>query len=374
MIHAPGLNIMYGDSNGNIAWWASAKLYKFLPHVKTKFVLDGASGKDDIIEYLDFSENPMAENPPWNYVYSANNQPDSIAGMIYPGYYLPEDRAKRIVSLLEAKNNWNQNSAKLMINDVTSKVSVDVIKELTRNINFNSFNKNEQRAIVILQSWDGSNTLDAVAPTIYNKFVYVYLKNTFQDEMGEALYEQFEDTHMIKRVIADQIFSDEIIWWDDTNTPAIIETKSNILSKSITETVSELELQLGEDINHWTWDKVHILEHHHPLGSIETLRGIFNVGPFSVNGASEVINNLAYKRDETGIYSVTAGPSTRRIIDFNDIENSISILPTGQSGNQFSKHYKDQAVMYNTGKFRKMKMNKDEIINTSTKVNFKPKN
>ena len=374
MIHAPGLNIMYGDAKGNIAWWASAKLYKFLPHVKTKFVLDGASGKDDIIEYLDFSENPMAENPPWNYVYSANNQPDSIAGIIYPGYYLPEDRAKRIVSLLEAKNNWNQNSTKLMINDVTSNVSVDIIKELTRNINFNSFNKNEQRAINVLQLWDGSNTLDAVAPTIYNKFVYVYLKNTFQDEMGKALYQQFEDTHMIKRAVADQIFSTEIIWWDDINTPAIIETKSNILSKSITETVSELEQQLGEDINQWNWDKVHILEHQHPLGSIEALRGIFNVGPFSVNGASEVINNLAYKRDETGIYNVKAGPSTRRIIDFNDIENSISILPTGQSGNQFSKHYKDQAVMYNTGKFRKMKMNKDEIINTSTKVNFKPKN
>lgn len=373
MIHAPGLNIMYGDAKGNIAWWASAKLYKFLPHVKTKFVLDGASGKDDIIEYLDFSQNPMAENPPWNYVYSANNQPDSIAGMIYPGYYLPEDRAKRIVSLLEAKNNWNQNSAKLMINDVTSKVSVDIIKELTRNINFNSFNKNEQRAIVILQSWDGSNTLDAVAPTIYNKFVYVYLKNTFQDEMGEELYQQFEDTHMIKRVIADQIFSDEIIWWDDITTAAIIETKSNILSQSITETVAELEMQLGEDINHWTWDRVHILEHKHPLGSVEFLRNFFNVGPFPVNGASEVINNLAYKRDKTGIYNVIAGPSTRRIIDFNDIENSISILPTGQSGNQFSKHYKDQAEIFNTGKFRKMKMNKEEIINTSTIVNFKPK-
>ena len=261
-----------------------------------------------------------------------------------------------------------------MINDVTSNVSVDIIKELTRNINFNSFNKNEQHAINVLQLWDGSNTLDAVAPTIYNKFVYVYLKNTFQDEMGKALYQQFEDTHMIKRAVADQIFSTEIIWWDDINTPAIIETKSNILSKSITETVSELEEQLGEDINQWNWDKVHILEHQHPLGSIEALREIFNVGPFSVNGASEVINNLAYKRDETGIYNVKAGPSTRRIIDFNDIENSISILPTGQSGNQFSKHYKDQAVMYNTGKFRKMKMNKDEIINTSTKVNFKPKN
>ncbi len=373
MIHAPGLNVMYGDTKGNIAWWASAKLYKFSPHVKTKFVMDGASGKDDIIEYLDFSQNPMAENPPWNYVYSANNQPDSIAGMIYPGYYLPEDRAKRIVSLLKSKNNWNKKSAKKMINDVKSTVSVDIIKEILNNINFNSFNKQEQAAIEKLKLWDGSNNLDEVAPTIYNKFIYNYLKNTFQDEMGEKLYQQFEETHMIKRVIADQMFSDEIIWWDDITTPDRIESKSNILSKSITETVTDLTIQLGEDINYWTWDRVHILEHKHPLGSVEFLRNFFNVGPFPINGASEVINNLAYKRDKTGIYNIKAGPSTRRIIDFNDIENSLSILPTGQSGNQFSKHYKDQAEMFNTGKFRKMKMNKEEIINTSTLLNFKPK-
>ncbi|MEX1382060.1 penicillin acylase family protein, partial [Lutibacter sp.] len=80
MIHAPGLNIMYGDASGNVAWWAAGKLYKHEPHVNRKFVLNGASGEDDIVEYLDFEENPMAENPKWNYVYSANNQPDTISG------------------------------------------------------------------------------------------------------------------------------------------------------------------------------------------------------------------------------------------------------------------------------------------------------
>jgi penicillin amidase len=33
--------------------------------------------KDDITEYLDFSKNPSAVNPEWNYVYSANNQPEA---------------------------------------------------------------------------------------------------------------------------------------------------------------------------------------------------------------------------------------------------------------------------------------------------------
>ncbi len=373
-IHAPGLNIMYGDAKGNIAWWAAAKLYKHKAHVNTKFILDGASGEDDITEYLAFSENPMSENPPWNYVYSANNQPDSIAGMLYPGYYLPEDRAKRIVELLEPKNNWNIVTMSNMINDVTSAVSSDVIKEFTNIMDFNSFGKNEQRAIDILQLWDGSNTIDAITPTIYNKWVYLYLKNTFEDELGPELFAQFNKTHLIKRVIADQISKNESIWWDDISTSKKIETKKDILSLSLIEAVSDLENQLGVDIKNWTWGKVHTLEHNHPLGKVASLRSYFNVGPFPIKGAREVIDNRSYQFNDSGIYHVKAGPSTRRIIDFSDVENSISILPTGQSGNAFSKYYRDQAEMYNKGEFRKMKMNKEKITEVSSKLIFSPAN
>ena len=373
MIHAPGLNVMYGDAKGNIAWWATGKLYKHKAHVNTKFILDGASGEDDLIEYLDFSDNPMAENPKWNYVYSANNQPDSIANMLYPGYYLPEDRAKRIVQLLEPKNNWTKETMAAMINDVKSSVSSDVIKEFSAILDFNSFSKNEQRAIDVLQLWDGTNTVDAIAPTIYNKWVYLYLKNTYEDELGETLFKQFLSTHLSKRAIANQIKKDTSIWWDNTATKNVIETKKDILSKSLVEAVASLENQLGNDIKDWSWGKVHTLEHKHPLGTLASLKEYFNVGPFPINGAREVINNRGYEYNDSGLYNVNAGPSTRRIIDFSDIENSISILPTGQSGNPFSKYYKDQAEMYNKGKFRKMKLNKDEILSVSTLLKVIPK-
>lgn len=373
MIHAPGLNIMYGDANKKIAWWAAGKLYKHQPHVNTKFILNGASGKDDIVEYLDFNENPMAENPEWNYVYSANNQPDTIANMLYPGYYLPEDRAKRIVQLLTPKNNWNKKAMAEMINDVTSTVATEVIKEFTKIMDFNSFNKNQQRAIDVLQLWDGSNTIDNVAPTIYNKWIYLYLKNTFEDELGETQFKQLMSTHFIKRVIADLIKNDTSVWWDNILTKETIETRKEILSKSLIEAVSSLEKQLGSGLKDWNWGKVHTLEHGHPLGTITALKKYFNVGPFPMKGAREVIDNRGYDYNESGLYKVNAGPSTRRIIDFSDVENSISILPTGQSGNPFSKHYKDQAEMYNKGEFRKMKLNKEEIINVSTKLTVQPK-
>ena len=81
-----------------------------------------------------------------------------------------------------------------------------------------------------------------------------------------------------------------------------------------------------------------------------------------------MINNLTFYYDETGHYKVIAGPSTRRVVDFSDIENSMSILPTGQSGNMFSPFYKDQSEMYNKGEFRKMLLNLEAIKEVSKNI------
>jgi penicillin G amidase len=236
----------------------------------------------------------------------------------------------------------------------------------------NTLSKSEKEAIELLKKWKGSNDLNDVAPTIYNKWIYLYLKNTFQDEMGEAGFKQFLGTHVAKQVIARQIVNNQSLWWDNIATKNQKETRVQIITQSLKEAVVALESQLGKSITSWTWNKVHTVEHQHPLGKVNALKPFFNVGPFEVSGSMEVINNLFFELTEDGQYLVKGGPSTRRIIDFSDIENSWSILPTGQSGNPMSPHYKDQAEMYNTGKFRKMKLNKAEIVSSSTKLVFIP--
>ena len=372
LIAAPGLNVMYGDAKGNVAWWATGKLYKHNEGVNPNFILDGASGKDDITEYLDFSKNPSAENPSWNYVYSANNQPEPIDGFLYPGYYLPEDRAKRITQLLDPKSNWDKESVSKMIFDNTSIVTPEVVKNLIWNVNYDVLSKNEKEAITFLKSWKGSNNLNDVAPTIYNKWIYFYLKNTFEDELGTANFKQFLGTHIMKQIVAKQMANENSLWWDNVTTKNKKEIRSEVLLKSFKEAIVSLEKQLGNAVPAWTWNKVHVLEHQHPLGKVAALRRIFNVGPFEVPGTNEVINNQFFDYTDEAKYVVKGGPSTRRIIDFSDIENSWSILPTGQSGNQLSSHYSDQAELYNAGKFRKMKLNKKEILRTSTKLVFIP--
>ncbi|MBP6586083.1 MAG: penicillin acylase family protein, partial [Flavobacterium sp.] len=253
LIAAPGLNIMYGDAKGNIAWITSGKLYKMPEQVNANFILDGSNGNDEQKDYYDFSENPYAINPDWKYVYSSNNQVEPINGYLYPGYYLPEDRAKRIVQLLEPKNDWTKEDFMNMITDETSSVAPTVAKNMINSISQEVLSENEKAAISILLKWKGSNALSDVAPTIYNKWMYLYLKNTFEDELGKDRFSVLLNTHIMKQMIAFQTSNESSPWWDDVSTKDKSETRTDILTKSFQEAILQLEKQLGNDLNAWTW-------------------------------------------------------------------------------------------------------------------------
>ncbi len=360
-VSAPGLNMMYGDAKGNIAWFGVGQLYERAEGVHTKFVLDGADQINDELTYLDFEQNPQAINPSWHYVYSANNQPEEVSGKLYPGYYLPEDRAKRIVGLIESNDDFTGAQVEDMINDVQSSIAPSLVKIILDNISKVNLSDTEKEAMEILASWNGDYKKDMVAPTIYYKFLYRLLENTFGDEMGEERFEQFLQTHLYKRQIAKQLKLNRSVWWDDVKTKEVKELKDEIITRSFHEAINALEQQYGDDTEDWLWSSSLSVLHKHAFDKSALLKGYFNVGPFETDGGIEVINNQLFKLNGNGIYEVTAGPSTRRVIDFSDVENAKAILPTGQSGNVFSKHYKDQADKYLKGEFVKMLLNKDEI-------------
>ncbi|MFS4447298.1 penicillin acylase family protein [Maribacter sp. 2307UL18-2] len=364
-IHAPGLNIMYGDVEGNIAWWATAKLHKVPDSINTKLIQVDQKAYPAEREYLPFTENPQAINPPWHYVYSANNQPDSIAGQLYPGYYLPENRAKRIVELLEPKNDWDRESIGEMLTDVTSAVNPSIVKNLSKGLDIKVLNSVQLELLDQLYNWKGDYPTSSVEAALYHRWIYYLLKDTFEDELGATNFNRLLKTHLLKRNIAKMVANPRSIWWNDVRTEAN-EKQSDMIQKSFSEAFASLENDLGKDPSDWTWNKLHTLEHGHPIGQAGgLLRSFFNVGPFPIHGSREVINNLGFGYSATGYYEVGSGPSTRRVVDFSDIENSMSILPTGQSGNPFSKYYQDQAEMYVKGAFRKMQMNRTAITEDS---------
>lgn len=373
-IHAPGLNVMYGDAQDNIAWFASAKLYQLRDSLSSKTYLDGASGKDEIIEILDFAENPKSINPKWNYVYSANHQPDSVRGKLYPGYYQPENRSKRIVNLIKDKNDFTKQDVAEMLYDVTSSADHNIARDLLQSVDKNDLNPSEKQAYEILQNWKGAYLKSSLAPTIYNRFLFEFLQNTYKDELGEA-FDLFINSQLQDQVLRTQIDRKKSVWWDDISTENIVETKAEIVLKSYKNAIAFLQNQLGANVESWTWSRVISVEYEHAIGKAGgLLRDFFNIGPFETIGGNEVINNQIFKLNSTGIYKVTAGPSTRRVIDFSDVENGLSILPTGQSGNVFSDYYKDQTQKYINGEFIKMQLNASEIEKAENILILNPKN
>ena len=296
-------------------------------------------------------------------------------GYLYPGYYLPKDRAMRIDGLLSPKNNWTKEDVSKMIVDNTSSRAADIAAKMIAALDTTKYRGNFmlRETLEDFKKWKGTNELTDVGPTIFNRWLYFYLKDTFEDEMGKDDFKLLLSTHIVKQMIEAQTQNPNSPWWDNIKTKGKKETQRDILTQSYKEAIVSLVKQLGRVPYKWTWDSQHYVTFQHPIGKVKLFSKFFNVGPFSIAGSNEVINNQMFTYTDEDFINTKGGPSTRRIIDFSDIENSWSVLPTGQSGNPMSKHYDDQAKLFVNGKFRKMKLNKKEIQATSTKLIFLPK-
>jgi len=370
LFSSPGLNLMYGDVDGNIAWWAVAKLPIRPAHVASKFFLDGSSGKDEYLGFYDFSKNPHAVNPPWGYVYSANNQPDSVEGVLYPGYYYPRSRAGRIEEFISQEKKWTMDDIKTIDLDVTSVMHADIAHEIASVLK--SINKSEFNFITTqLENWNGEHQAEQTTPAIYNNILSHIMRKAMADEITDKAFESLAATSILKNSYEQFIANNDSPWWDNKNTERK-ETRAIIVEEATQKTIELLTQICGKNPDDWKWGKIHTLTHKHPLNAVKPLRSFFNVGNFEVSGGSEVINNLHYKLDTTGYFSVDGGPALRKITDFSNIESGETVSPTGQSGNVMSKHYSDQAEMFATGKFRKMLMNRDEIKTKATTLKLKP--
>jgi penicillin amidase len=373
LIHAPGLNIMYGDDAGNIAWWAAAKLPIRSEKVHSKIFADGSDPGTLPKGWYPFSDNPQSINPESGFVASANNQPDTMRnGVLFPGYYFPGERWNRISKTITSRSDWDQQSIQELQLESLNEDQPKIAQLLLGSINRDEFTT-YSGALDVLQTWDGYHNLEATAPTLYYKWQYHILRLAMQDELGEEAFQAYLETFIMVRSMRQFITTPSNPWWDIKGTEAI-ESREQIITEALKTTLKELDSQFGDKQEDWKWRKAVTLEHPHPLGSQKPLDRIFNVKTDPVAANEESVNKLAFRLNGDGIYRVTSGPAMRIILDFGDVDASVSVLPTGNSGNRFSKHYADQKDLYVKGKYRPQWMNREEIEdNSKGKLIFAPK-
>jgi penicillin amidase len=356
LIHAPGLNIVWANAGGDIAWWAAAKLPVRPEGVNPAFVLDGATDEADKLGFLPFSANPHEENPARGYIVSANFQPASETPV--PGYYNLAERGRRLDDLLNQGKRWDIHNSQALQLDVQTDYGPRVLRPLIPLLR-GSASLEEQPLVEALVRWNGAYKADGVAPVLFQQFTAELLRAAMKDELGDAQFENLRRTraldHALPRLTADA----DSPWWDDRSTPQR-ETQTDIVRRAWKAAIAHLQATLGPDSAAWRWDAAHTLTHEHPLGKQKPLDRIFNVGPFAVPGGHEVPNNFA-QRNGSGPWPVVYGPSTRRLIDFGRPQEALGINPVGQSGVWPDTHYGDQAALLAKGLYRREWLDESDV-------------
>ncbi|VVN81481.1 Acyl-homoserine lactone acylase QuiP [Pseudomonas fluorescens] len=371
-VQAPGLNLVYANAKGDIAWWASALLPKRPAGVKPGFILDGSSDQANKDGFFPFSANPQEENPARGYIVSANFQPVSPTGMEIPGYYNLADRGQQLNRQLSDKNvKWtNEANQKLQLGTVTGygprllAPLLPVLREVVSD-------PAQLKLVEQLAQWPGDYPLDSVSATVFNQFLYDLADAAMRDELGNDFFETLLSTRVIDSALPRLAANADSVWWDNRNTPTK-ETRADTVRAAWQASMKHLKLTLGDDASGWKWGSAHTLTHGHPLGQQKPLDRIFNVGPFAAPGSHEVPNNLSAKIGPAP-WPVTYGPSTRRLVDFADPAHSLTINPVGQSGVPFDRHYDDQAEAYVDGIYVQAHFSEEEVTaNTRSTLKLLP--
>ena len=213
-----------------------------------------------------------------------------------------------------------------------------------------------KRSFKFLREWDGVEHADSEATLIFHAIMRNLVINIYGDELS-LLGQNYLDAYVGLKYLVDrrlrQVFTNgKSSWIDDITTKNKIETFNEILYKSINEGCNEIEKMYGSNWTNWKWGDAHAVTHRHTLSGVKLLDWLFdlNVGPFRSGGSDKTPNAGGYSINNP--YFQTSGASMRRIVDFDNLNETQFILPTGQSGLSNSPHYKDQAYLYHRGEYR----------------------
>ena len=330
-----------------------------------RFPVPGWTGEYDWVGYIPFEELPHAFNPPEGYIATANNR---IPPAGYP-YLITSDwdygyRAQRIVDLLQsAPGKINIGYIKTMQADdldPIARILVPILLETVKNTD----SPGTASAFENLADWDYRANADSPGAAIFEATWNHLLQNTFNDDLPLRYQPEGGDRWMeiMRRIVPDP----ESVWWDDQSTTGQVETRDLIFERSFSDAVSELEKESGNDPTKWSWGSLHrVTFRNGTLGEsgIGMIENLFNRGPFPTSGGKAIINATGWDVGET--YDVDWLPSMRMIVDLGNLNNSLTIHTTGQSGHAYSSHYIDMANLWADVKYVPMDWDEQEIIDNA---------
>lgn len=367
----PGQNMVYADTAGNIGWRPAVRI----PLRKDGNSLVPRPGDDpgyDWAGYIPFNEMPYLYNPDEGYIATANNKTIDDS---YPHYisnlWCDHSRIQRIHELIGTDRVFSVDNIKTLQTDVLSPYSREMMPYLLESLEKTTLNELEKKALKALTNWDFTHPIHSAGALVFNVTVNRLIHLTYSDELqllGDRHFAALVDiTDLPFRTILAAVKADSYSWFDDITTKEYRETGGDMIEKAFKEAVQLISERSGNHTENWRWGEFHTLTHPHDMGGVRILDMIFNfnVGPFESPGSPNTVNDGGFSLDQPFTHS--GGPSMRRIVNLGAINETQMILPSGNSGLPKSRHYGDQAPLYNEGKY-KTTVTDEHVIRASSNM------
>lgn len=358
-------NFVFADTKGNIGYQAACKVPVRESKHQGTVPVPGWTGEYEWKGYVPFDKLPTQFNPPAGYIVTTNNDvTQSNAPLSYD--WAPGDRAARISDLLKKGGTLSPQDMETIQTDTYSLFAENIRPYL---LGVHADSDLAQKALDEVRSWDLYTDVDSIGTSVFEVWYNFMLRNMFERSFGwqdsgramftPASYLNYPD--WTQPTIIKLMNNPESSWFDDPETTGI-ETRDDMIAKSLDQAVEWLRSQYGEDIQKWNWGRLHTITFTHtPFGQsgIALMEKIFNSKKYAIPGSTSTVNMASFYWNQP--FTVGFGTSQRMIIDMSQLNDMKTVNSTGQSGHLFHKNREDQIPLWVNNQYINVYFSEDQV-------------
>jgi penicillin amidase len=350
---APPLNLVYADTQGNIGLAAAGR-------TPVRRNWDGlmpvpGDGRYEWQGFLGSGVLPSIYNPEAGFFATANEM-NLPAG--YPnernriGFeWTDRSRINRINETLGANDKVSLADSMALQTDAVSTQSRRAIALLA---SLPSDGSEASKAIRLLRGWDSEESTSSLPAVIYEVWATQHL--------GAATVAKV--TPEAARKLVGQGHLEAVITYlehpDRRLGPDPIAARDAILLESLNAALAELRQRLGDDMQTWSWGRLHHATFEPAVGVLADLqlRAQMSVGPLETPGSSSTPRAQSYRAAD---FSVISGASVRMVLDVGAWDDSVFINSPGQSDDPMSAHYRDLFPLWAEGRYAPLRFSRAAV-------------
>lgn len=317
----PHQNVVFADSAGRFGYWLAGRVPLRRGGGPPLIPVPGWTGAHDWTGELPFEAHPHALDPPEGFIVTANNRQsrDSISALI-TGRWAEPYRAIRIRELILAAPVHDAGSVQRMQLDVRSAFAARYRDRAVAAFRAAGLHT----AADTLAAWKLDAAVESRAAALFYTWVAALRQLARRELYGadRGYYPYYALVNLLERGGA----------------------RLDLLARAAAARAAELT-------GGRRWGELHQLVLEHGLGQVPVLGRLlgFSLGPFPREGSLYTVNVAEYD-DWEPPFRVSWGPSQRHVVDFGDVDGAGGfILPGGQSGFPYSRHYRDQLERWRAG-------------------------